>query len=52
MTASGRSLWTWTLSSAGVAGDEHRLADRLEVGLDRVEVERPARARRSRNIVS
>ena len=42
MTWSGRSLWTWTLSARRVAGDEHRLADRLEVVADGVDVERLA----------
>ena len=52
MTRSGRSLWTWTLSARGVAGDEHGLADRLEVAADRVDVERSGRSAWSRNIVS
>ena len=43
MTPSGRSLWTWILASSRVARDEHRLADRLEVRLDRGDVERRAR---------
>ena len=42
MTSSGRSLWTWTLTARAVAGDEDRLADRLEVGPDRVDVESAA----------
>ena len=36
MTASGRSLWTWTLTPVRVAGDQHRVPDGLEVRLDRV----------------
>ena len=41
------------LERPGVARDEHRLADRLEVVADGVDVERPSRrAAWSRNIVS
>ena len=43
MTASGRSLWTWILTICSSPGDQHGVADRLEVRLDRGDVERRGR---------